>query len=253
MQTRRWKLKKTTGLLAMLAMLGLAGCREQAIGPPVHHTNEEVRTFRSFGTCGTDNTPIIPITTRQPHEPGRVLAGYQSVFWPGAEPLPCNRLLTMSAQAQMLFTGTVDAAIRTRPFTAFLEISRFEPSAPLRMTDARPWGTGVTGGWTGETRESCRFKVKTFSRTLVDPHPSRHGQTWVESEDLTMTSNSQFWVPLARPALVNVTNEARRALRDDEVNLRLVLEPSDAAMGAQATNDCYGRFTVQLKFFAADD
>lgn len=248
-----WKLKGTTGLLAMLTLLGLAGCREQAIGPPVHHTNEEISSFSSFGTCGVGNTPIFSITSTQPHEPDRVLAGFQSVFQPGAPPLPCNRLLRIRAQAQMLFTGTVDAAIRTRPFTAFLEISRFEPSVPLRVTDARPWGTAVSGGWTGETRESCRFKVKTFSRTLVDPHPSRHGHAWVESADLNLPSTSQFWVPLARPVLVNVTSEARLALRDDEVNLRLVLEPFDGAMGAQANNDCFGRFTVQLKFFAAED
>jgi hypothetical protein len=253
MPMKRWKLKGTTGLLTLLTLLGVAGCREQAIGPPVHHTNENMTELSSDLVCGLNTVPIRLITATQPHEPDRVLAGFRSVFLPGTQPIACNRLQRMTAQGQMLFTGTVDAAIRTRPFTAFLEISRFEPSVPLRVTDARPWGTGVSGGWTGETRESCRFKVKTFSRTLVDPHPSRHGQPWVESEDLTLPSTSQFWVPLARPVLVNVTSEARRALRDDEVNLRLVLEPSDGAMGAQATNDCFGRFTVQLKFFAADD
>jgi hypothetical protein len=239
----------------VVAILLLSACREQVLSPPLQTSREEFTELQSDVVCGLNTRPIFSISEQVPYADARALAGFRSIFYPGPQPVACNRLQRSKVQGLVQFTGTLDPALPAARTSAFLEIVSFEPAVPVNVTEARPWGTGVVGTWSGDTRNSCRFEVKWHGvggDTSWSPGPAVRGLPWIPSVDLAAASSSQFWAPLVRPVLVNVTDEFRTNLRGDQILLRLSIEPNDRAMISQATNDCYGRFTVRLKLVGPD-
>lgn len=241
--------------LVVVTVLLLSACREQVFGPPLQTSREEFTELESDVVCGLNRQPRFRISEQVPHADALVLAGFRTIYYPGAQPIACNRLQRSKVQGLVQFSGTLDPALPAARTNAFLEIVSFEPAVPVSVTEARPWGTGVIGTWSGETRSNCRFVVKWHSlerETDWAPGPTARSLPWIPTVDLASASTSQFWAPLARPVLVNVTEEFRANLQGDQMLLRLSIEPNDRAIGSQATNDCYGRFAVRLKLMGPD-
>ncbi|WP_066255109.1 hypothetical protein [Hydrogenophaga flava] len=242
-------------LSLLLAGLALAGCRESEAPLVAHSSTAQHNEYRNdLAVCGLNTHPIVPITTTVRYAEATVMAGFRSDYFPGAQPFPCNRLMAYRSQGVMLFRGTVPAGAALNTVNALLEISSFAPTAPIRVTEARPLSTGSTGTYSGATRESCRFRVASYPRTSYVPGPTNYGGPWITTTELADTGTHRFWVPLREPQMVNVTEEFRRSvIGGSDVVMRLVIEPDDIAFASAASNNCYGQFTVRLRIFAPDE
>jgi hypothetical protein len=242
-------------LTLLLAGLVLVGCRESEAPLVAHTSTAQYNEYRNdLAVCGLNTHPIVPITNTVRYAETTVMAGFRTNFFPGADPFPCHRLLAYRSQGVMMFRGVVPEGAALNTVNAFLEISAFSPSVPIRVTEARPLSTGSTGTYSGVTRTSCRFRVSSYPRTPYVPGPSNYGGPWITTTELVDTGTSRFWVPLAEPELVNVTEEFRRSvIGGSDVVMRLIVEPDDIAYASAATNNCYGQFTVRLRIFAPDE
>jgi hypothetical protein len=241
-------------LSLLLAGLALAGCRESE-APLVAHssTSQHVEYRNDLAVCGLNTHPLVPITNTVRYASDTVMAGFRSDYFPGAQPFPCNRLIAYRSQGTMLFRGDVPEGAALNTVSAVLEISRFSPSVPIRVTEARPLSTGTTGTYSGATRESCRFRVSSYPRSVYVPGPTNYGGPWITTTELADTGTHRFWVPLREPQMVNVTEEFRRSvIGGSDVVMRLVIEPDDIAFASAASNNCHGQFTVRLRIFAPD-
>ena len=241
-------------LSLLLAGLALAGCRESE-APLVAHssTSQHVEYRNDLAVCGLNTHPLVPITNTVRYASDTVMAGFRSDYFPGAQPFPCNRLIAHRSQGTMLFRGDVPEGAALNTVSAVLEISRFSPTVPIRVTEARPLSTGTTGTYSGATRESCRFRVSSYPRSVYVPGPTNYGGPWITTTELADTGTHRFWVPLREPQMVNVTEEFRRSvIGGSDVVMRLVIEPDDIAFASAASNNCHGQFTVRLRIFAPD-
>lgn len=236
-------------------MLGsvLVGCRELEVPLVAHSSTSQERSVQLGPLCGTVTNPLIPITVTVPYAKTTVMAGFRSDFFPGAQPFPCDRLNVYRSQGAMLFTTELPAGVPVNTITALLEISAFSPTVPIRVTEARPLATATSGGYSGATRSSCRFRVKSYPRDLYVPGPSNYGGNWLVTSELTDTATDRFWVPIRSPQSINVTEEFRRGIVGNAAVMRLAIEPDDHAMFSAATNNCYGQFTVRLRLLAPDE
>lgn len=241
-------------LTLLLAGLALVGCRESEAPLVAHTSTSQYNEYRSpLAICGPNTRPIIPLTSTVPYANDTVMAGFRSDFFPGADPFPCHRLLAYRAQGVMMFRGVVPEGAALNTVNAFLEISSFRPTVPIRVTEARPLATGTVGTYSGDTRTSCRFRVSSYPRTPYVPGPSNYGGPWITTTELVDNGTSRFWVPLSEPVLANVTEEFRRSvIGGSDVVMRLIIEPDDIAFASAATNNCHGQFTVRLRIFAPD-
>ena len=241
-------------LSLLLAGLALAGCRESE-APLVAHssTSQHVESRNDLAVCGLNTHPLVPITNTVRYASDTVMAGFRSDYFPGAQPFPCNRLIAYRSQGTMLFRGDVPEGAALNTVSAVLEISRFSPSVPIRVTEARPLSTGTTGTYSGATRESCRFRVSSYPRSVYVPGPTNYGGSWITTTELADSGTHRFWVPLREPQMVNVTEEFRRAVIGGSAVMRLVIEPDDIAFASAASNNCHGQFTVRLRLFAPDE
>lgn len=241
-------------LSLLLAGLALAGCRESE-APLVAHssTSQHVEYRNDLAVCGLNTHPLVPITNTVRYASDTVMAGFRSDYFPGAQPFPCNRLIAYRSQGTMLFRGDVPEGAALNTVSAVLEISRFSPTVPIRVTEARPLSTGTTGTYSGATRESCRFRVSSYPRSVYVPGPTNYGGPWITTTELADTGTHRFWVPLREPQMVNVTEEFRRAVIGSSAVVRLVIEPDDIAFASAASNNCHGQFTVRLRLFAPDE
>ena len=237
----------------LLTCAALAGCVEQVVQDPGHAVAEHRENLESAVVCGRQFEPLAPsIKEGRTSVPGRVLAGFLTSYQPGRQPVPCNRLTRVSAQGQLEFAGSIDPALRGNIATAFLEVVSFEPVFPVSVTEARPWGSAVSGGWSGEMRNRCRFVVRSFTDRTWRPAEPEADVAWQASRDLTIAGNSsQFWAPLSRPALINITSELLGSITGDAFRLHLTIEPDDLGQRAQANNTCAGLFEVRLKLLGA--
>lgn len=243
---------KRTIRLLLLALGVLTGCREQVISDPLHATAERREQLESTAFCGTNWGPLeLSILEGAPIVPGRVLAGFASNYSPGQPPIPCNRLKRARAQGQFEFTAVIDPGLVGNISTAFLEIMAFEPLVPIEVTEARPWGDAISGGWSDETRNRCRFKVTSFSDGRWISAAPGLVHPWQETRELAITSGSQIWAPVVRPVLINVTSELLASVTGNTFRLRLAIEPDDRAAYSQASNRCAGRFEMRLKLLGS--
>lgn len=239
--------------MSLPLLFALTACREFELPQVAHSSTSQTREYQNGPLCGRDQHPLVPITNTVPLAKETVLAGFRSDFFPGAQPFPCNRLKLYQSQGTMLFSGDVPPGIPLAVITALIEISEFRPTVPLRVTEARPVATAVSGGYSGATRTSCRFRVRHIPGTGYTPSSANYGGDWVATEELTDAGTDRFWVPLRNPPLVNVTEEFRRSVSGGRVNMRLAIEPDDRAMPSGASNNCYGQFTVRLRLLAPDE
>ncbi|MBT9551286.1 MAG: hypothetical protein IV088_10590 [Hydrogenophaga sp.] len=231
----------------------LAGCREQEILSPHHTSMERHGEQQSAVVCGLNTTPLLTITGRTPYEANSVLAGFRTVYVPGAPPIACNRQQSANVQGVMMFIGTLDAGMPVNATTALLDILSFRPAAPVQVTEARPLSTGVTGTWSGATRSTCRFKIKSFPRSGWVPGPESYGRSWITTSELTDDGNDRFSVPFTTHPVINVTDEFRAGvIEGNRVFLRVTIEADDIGVAAGATNHCYGQFTARLRLLAPD-
>jgi hypothetical protein len=246
----------TTRIIGLLLTLGaLIGCREQVVSNPLHASAERRQQLESTAFCGMDWELLgLGFVGDAEIVDGRVLAGFGSNFAPGRQPIPCNRLKRARVQGQFQFTALIDPGFDGNIRTAFLEVVSFEPLMPIEVTEARPWGTGVSGGWSGETRNRCRFKVKSFTNASWVSVAPGSVHPWQETRDLAISSGSQIWAPVVRPVLINVTKELRDSVNEGggSFRLQLAIEPDDRAASSQATNRCIGRFEMRLKLLGAE-
>lgn len=241
-------------LSLLLAGLALAGCRESEAPLVAHSSTSQHVEYRNYlAVCGLNTHPLVPITNTVRYASDTVMAGFRSDYFPGAQPFPCNRLIAYRSQGTMLFRGDVPEGAALNTVSAVLEISRFSPTVPIRVTEARPLSTGTTGTYSGATRESCRFRVSSYPRSVYVPGPTNYGGSWITTTELADSGTHRFWVPLREPQMVNVTEEFRRAVIGGSAVMRLVIEPDDIAFASAASNNCHGQFTVRLRLFAPDE
>ena len=239
-------------LTPLVIGLALVGCREFELPLVAHSSTSQIREYQSGPLCGLDQRPLIPITNTVPFDKATVLAGFRSDFFPGAQPFPCNRLKSYQSQGMLMFTGELPEGVPLNLITALLEISEFAPTVPIRVTEARPLSTGTTGTYSGATRSSCRFRVKSYPRTTYVPGASNYGGDWITTSELTDAGTDRFTVPLRSAPLINVSEEFRRSVVGSSVVMRLAIEPYDRAIASAASNNCFGQFTVRLRLLAPD-
>lgn len=236
----------------LLIGLALVGCREFELPMVTHSSTSQNLESQNGPLCGPEQRPLVPITSTVPFSKDTVMAGFRSDFFPGAQPFPCNRLKLYKSQDTFIVAGDVPEGVALNTITALLEISEFRPSVPIRVTEARPISTGVVGSYSGETRSSCRSRIKSYPVTTYSPAASNYGGGWIATSELTDSGTDTFWVPLRTAPQINVTEEFRRSVIVGRAIMRLAIEPDDRAMSSGATNNCYGQFTVRLRLLAPD-
>lgn len=235
----------------LAALTLLTACQEQGVEAGATATRTALDSFHS-GVCDVfptlDRSPLPSPPRASSRTPvNQVVAGFQSVFAPGAPPVACDRLHVGKVQGLTAFQASLDARLAPATTNAFLEISAFTPEDPVSVTETEPWGGGLQS-FSNTTRERCRFRVKAVSTGFGS---GTDAAGWLASTPLS-TGTGQFWVPLARTERVNVTPEFRRGLSGSGFLLQLAIEPDDPFLHAKASNRCAGQFTVRLRLMGPD-
>lgn len=235
----------------LAASLMLCACQEQAVEAGATATRPGQDSFHS-GVCDVfptlDRSPLPSLPRASGSTPvNQVITGFQAVFAPGAPPVACDRLHVSKVQGLTAFQGSLDARLEPASTNAFLEISAFAPDGEVSVTETAQW-EGNLQAYSNQTRQRCRFRVRSISGGFGS---GTSAGAWMGATALA-TGTGQFWAPLTRTELVNVTQEFRRGLSGRGFLLQLAIEPDDPFLYAKANNRCAGQFTVRLRLMGPD-
>jgi len=224
----------------LLGILALTGCREGEPRAIDAEFSSQLVTERNSDVCFTslDRHATPSLQTQYPPPEGMVLAGFVSNWFPGADPIPCNRFKRAEVSAQFTFSdrGLFDPRIQL----ALLELVEFQPA---------PGSVNVDG------RTTCTFNI--FSKR--DPHATRShffrrgevdpmaGATALASHPrpIVVPNGAGHWSAVVTDEILQTS----RSPADIAANTVFVLSSVDPALNADQSNSCAGYFRFRLRVF----
>lgn len=222
----------------LLSVLIFAGCRETGERFIEAQMASQFITERSSDICFTslDRAPVPSLESSFPPPAGMVFAGFISRWFPGADPIPCNRFKRADVRGMFKFSdrGLSDPPVRL----ALLELVDFQPVA----------GSVNVGG-----RTTCNFKILSKRYPNAVDERFHHGLD-IAAGAVELSSRPRSIVVPGAVGRWNavVTDEilqTSRSVADVYAPTVFLIVQNDAGFDANQNSACAGHFRFRLRLF----